>query len=571
MKYTNHARIGARLLMRPLGRLLPLVLFVGSLSSCYSGTIWNVKVDQFSKDVHSGNVEFLKSIDFSKVDLGQITELGTNAPFYMSYVMKRVDRPVVALRLLELEWQRGSGIWQREAGKQLITYYQQTQDYAKAEQLAKQAFSTYPTRAFYRQLLEAWYWQHKDQDVLNGLSRIAQFKNPDGSAVSDPELALFRAVSSYRLGKSDWPSLFIDLFSEQPASELHIRAWEFFQLEKTMKSGFSANQWDFLKAKYDIAKQEYGPALDVLNPLIKSQDPLLLTPWDLRDLGQAYIGSNEPLTGAGVFEKLVSQLLANAGSSESLYAAYQTLGKLYRSARYYAHATAAFRRAIGYASTNLGYDRMVWYIIESEVRQYPAGAVPEIAKFAKLWHDPSYYDDILGELITDLIQRKDWSVLWTLYHDVDGYATSRIIVRLAYDIASAVDAGYLVIPNGKVVAASLLDKVISLDADRYYTFLASARAGTVPQVLQPGTEQPSVQVQSQGENTDRESYIMGFVSYNLFTEAYDIARNDPSALSNPFLRLIVRQLHDHGKLLDSLRLMDILVDRPAVNLTENDL
>jgi soluble lytic murein transglycosylase len=214
---------------------------------------------------------------------------------------------------------------------------------------------------------------------------------------------------------------------------------------------------------------------------------------------------------------------------------------------------------------------MVWLIIDSEVREYPPGAVPEIVKYAKLWHDPSYYNDILGELVTDLIQRKDWSALWTLYREIDGYATSRVIVRLAYDIASAIDAGYLVIPSGKEVAANLLDKVISLDADRYYTFLASARTGRIPQVLQPGAQQPSVQVQSSGENTDRENYIMGFLSYNLFSDAYDATNNDPSALSDSFLRLVARQLHDHGRMLDSLRLMDNLVSRPAVNLTESDL
>ncbi len=551
--------------------LFLIVLFAGSLSSCYSGTIWNVKVDQFSKNVHSGKYDFLKAIDFSKVHLDQILELGPNAPFYMSYVMKHIDRPVVALQLLELEWQRGSGIWQEEAGKQLITYYLQTQAYAKAEELAKQAFSNYPTRAFYRQLLDSWYWQHKDQNVLNGLIRIAQFKNPDGSPIQDRELALFRAVSSYRLGKSDWPKLFLDLFSKQPASQLHVRAWEYFKLEKTMKASFTKEQWDFLEGKYDIAEQQYGPAIRVLKPLIDSNNPLLLTPWDLRDLARAYIGSNEPLVGAGVYKTFINQLLANAGSSESLYAAYQALGYLYRDARYYVHATDAFKMAIGYAPDNLEYDRMVWYIISSEVHRYPAGAVPVVAKYAKLWHDPGYFNDVLGELITDLIQRKDWSVLWSLYHDIDGYATSRIIVRLAYDIASAIDAGYLNISNGKTIAASLLDKVISLDADRYYTYLASARAGKVPQVLQPGSQQPSVQVQSSGENTDWENFIMGFVSYNLFNEAYIKARSKPNVLSNSFYRLLIGRLQEHGKILDSLRLMDNFVARPSVDLTEADL
>jgi soluble lytic murein transglycosylase len=551
--------------------LFGLLLFVGSLSSCYSGTIWNIKVERFSNDVHTGNFDFLKSIDYSKVDLAQITELGGNAPFYMSYVLKNIGKPVVALRLLELEWRRGDGIWQREAGRRLITYYLRTRQYRKAEELAKRAFSSYPTRNFYRRLLESWYWQHKDEDVLKGLARIAEFKNSDGTPVKDRELALFRAVSSYRLGRTDWQKLFLELFSRQPASPLHIRAWEFFQLEKTMKADFSKTDWDFFVGKYDIAEKHYGPALNVLKPLIDAQNPLLLTPWDLLDLGDAYIGASEPLTGARVYRRFVTLLLADAGSSESLYAAYRTLGELYRAAGYYVHATVAFKRAIGYASNNLEYDRMAWHIIESEISHRPSGAVPEIAKYAKLWHDPSYFNDILGELITGLIQRRDWPVLLTLYHDLDGYADNRIVVRLAYDVASAIDAGYLAIPDGKREASGLLDKVISLDADRYYTFLASARAGKVPQVLRPSDSQRSVQVQSSGENTDWENYVMGFVTYNLLNEAYDTARKKAKVLSNSFLRLVIEQLHKHGKILESLRLMDTLVDRPSVHLSESDL
>ncbi len=553
-----------------LRNLLVVTLFAASLSSCYPGTVWNIKLDQFSKDVHSGNVEFLKNIDFSKVDLGDISRLGDNAPYYMSYVMKKVGRPVIALRLLELEWQRGSGIWQKQAAKELITYYLQTSEYAKAEELSKQAFSTYPERYFYRQLLEAWYWQHKDENVLTGLERIASFKNPDGTAVEDRELALFRAVSSYRLDKPGWQSLFITLFSEQPASQYQIRAYEYFKLEK-IKSDFSATDWAFMEGKYDIAKQDYGPALTALRPLITSENPLLLTPWDLRDLGEAYIGASAPRTGAAVFRKLVSDLLANAGTSESLYAAYETLGDLYHAARYYADAGIAYRRAIGYAPDDHQYDRMAWYIIDSEVHRSPAGAVSEISKYASQWHDPRFFDDVLNELCTDLIQRREWSVLWKLYHELDGRADDRIVVRVAYDVASAIGAGYIEVPNSKQVSKDLLEKVVAMDADRYYTFLAAARLDKIPRVLTPDRNGNPVQVKSNGENTDWENFIMGFVSYNLFEEAYANARGRSSMLSNSFIRLVVEQLHTHGKILESLRLMDDLVARPNASLSESDL
>lgn len=549
--------------------VVAVALFAGSLASCHQNTIWNVKLEKFSKDVHSGHISFLKSIDYSKVDLSQITRLGPHAPYYMAYVFKKLDRPQLSLRMLRLEWRRGSGLWQKQAVEQLITFYLQSRDYKQAEELAKQAFSTYPQRIFYRQLLDSWYWQHKNENVLRGLERIQTFKSPNGTPVKDRELLLFRAVSSYRLGKSGWPKLFIKLFSEQPASSFQIRAWNYFQLEKNIKPHFTATEWAFMKGKFQIAKQEFGPAVTTLQPLIRADNPLLLTPWDLRDLGRAYLGSKAPLQGAAVMKKFVAQLLANGGSSESLFAAYETMGRLYRQAKYYYHAADAFRRAIGYAPNNHDYDLVVWYLLDVEVRRSPAAAVQVVAKYAPLWHDPSYFHDVLSLLCTELIQRREWGNLWTFYHEIDGYADNRTLVRVAYDVASAIETGYIHVPNGKQVATRLLNKVIHMDADRYYTFLAAARLGKVPQVLQ--TQSTPVQLKSSGENTDWENLIMGFVSYGMYNEAYNTARQRTGLLGDSFIPVLARALQRNGKVLQSLRIMDQFVDRPAANLTEADL
>ena len=144
-------------------------------------------------------------------------------------------------------------------------------------------------------------------------------------------------------------------------------------------------------------------------------------------------------------------------------------------------------------------------------------------------------------------------------------------MRVAYDVASAIDNGYINIANGKQIAHDLMDKVISLDADRYYTFLASARLDKLPQVFEPDPTQPTVQAKPSGEDTDFENLITGFLSYGLYNEAYTFARSDTRALGNQFLLLLIRQLHRQGKILESLRLMDVLVARPSVTLTLPEL
>ena len=550
-----------------------MLFFALSLSSCYSGTIWHVKQADFQQHLQAGQYAFLKDIDYSKVNLLDVMHLGANAPFYMSFVFKQLDMNELSRQFLKIEWQRGSGIWQHEAARLLIAGYLAEHDYTDAEEMAKRAFSTYPDREFYRLLIESWYWQHKDENVLAGLARIKTMPGADGKPVQDDELALYEAVSSERLAKPGWQRLFMDLSTGQAASDYHVRAYDFLNLPEnsTALASFTPSQRSLMSAKYDIAKREYGPALTQLAQLVADKDPLLMTPSDLVDLGKAYMGSRSSYAGAQTFDGFIPSLLANGGSSESLYAAYSTDGLLYRYAGYPQAAIAAFKRAIGYAGGDREYDRMAWYIIDTTVSLSPVGAIPVVAQYSRLWHDRSYFDDVLAELCTDLVEQRAWRGMWELYHDIDGYVDGETLARYAFVTSAAIRAGYIAIPDASATEHDLLQKVMDLDADPYYSILAAARLGRTPALLVVKNDPATAQVAAPGENTDWENLVIGFLSYGLYHDAYASARKRLSSMGSPFLHTLAVELSRRGDTLESMRIMDELEARPAYSMTPEDL
>lgn len=554
-------------------KVLGLLFSVLTLSSCYSGTIWHIDQRRFQADLQAGRYDFLKEIDYSRVNLADVTRLGPNAPFYLSYVYRKIGMLAQAERMLNLEWQRGSGLWQKEAAKVLIKDYMQSSNFAAAEEVAKAAYSSYPTWGFYRSLVEAWYWQRKDTKVLAGLPRLADFRNKEGAPIVDNEVPLIRAVSSQRLDKPGWQKLFVDLFTQQLASDYHIRAYEYLNLPENAgaKATLSANDLALIEAKYYIAKQDFGHALRKLAPLIEKKDPLLMTPADLIDLGHAYIGSGAAYQGARVFTNFVSSLLANGAAAPSLYAAYELEGDLYRTAGYYDAAISAYQSALGYTETKSDYDRTLWYLLQTAVERSPSGAVSFVEKYAKLWHRPSYFDDVLGELCTDLVERHDWRGIWQTYRALEGLADGFTLSRYAYVVSEAIRTGYLVVPDAQSVEHDLLQKIVDLNVDPYYTVLASARLGITPPVLAEQTDPVGVLVTAPGENTDWENLAIGFLAYGLDHEAYTAARARLHSMGDGFLHTLALELAKRGDTIESMRLMDVLAARPTYTLTPEDL
>ena len=548
-----------------------LLVYLLTLSSCFSNTVWNIKPEDFLARLQRGDIEFLRNIDYKSVRLDEVMRLGPNAPFYLSYVYKDLGMPELARTMLRMEWRRGNGFWQEEAGRLLVEDYLRNGEYQKAEIAARQIFAVYPSRDVYRGLLVALYWQHKDSEVLTALRKIATFQNPDGTPIEDRELSLFRAVASARLDAGGWQQLFVKLFTTQPASDLQVRAMEFLTQDPTRESGFSPQELSLFGAKRDIALGKFADALTALKPLIDAKDPLLLTDWDLRDLGRAYLGAGMPLTGARLFSGLIAGLRAGTGTESQLFAAYESLGHLYRDAGYYGDAIGAYTRALSATSDGIRQDRMIWYILKSELSRSPAGTVTLLATYAKKWHDPSFFDDVLGDLCTALVEARRWKELSDAYTALDGYADKVILSRYAFVVGSAIHSGFLRPSDATETDSALFNHVIQLDADLYYVFLASARLDRVPAFLTGAPNLIAASAPRGSENTDRENLIMGFLNYGLYQEAYGMARDHLHEMGPATLDLLANRLTSEGHLIQALRLLEAALDTAGFLPTAEDL
>ncbi len=548
-----------------------LLLFLLTLSSCFSNTVWSLKPEEFLARLQRGDVEFLRTIDYKSVRLDEVMRLGPNAPYYLSYVYKDLGMTELSHAMLRMEWRRGSGFWQEEAGKLLVADYLRDGEYQKAEVAARQIFAVYPGRDIYRGMLVALYWQHKDSEVLTALHKIAAFKNPDGTPIEDRELELFRAVSSARLDAGRWQKLFVKLFSTQPATELQVRAMGFLTQDPSREAGFTAAELALFKAKNDIALGKFADALAAFEPLIEAKEPLLFTAWDLRDLGSAFSGAGEPLVGARLFTRFIAELRAGTGTEAQLYAAYRALGDLYRSADYYGDAIDAYTRALGATSEGERQDQMIWNILNSELSRSAPATVSLLATYAKKWHEPGFFDDVLGDLCTALVEARDWKDLSRAYTTLDGYADKVTLSRYAFVLASAIHSGLLRSSDSTETESALFNHVIQLDADLYYVFLASARLDRVPAFLTGAPALVAASAPRRSENTDRENLIMGFLSYGLYQEAYGMARDYLGQMGPGTLDLLAKRLMEEGHLIQSLRLLEAALESGGYLPTAEDL
>ena len=206
--------------------LVSLVFLLLSLNQCTADTVWGIPRPDFQKRLVEGEKKFLEELRIEKRSLDEAFRLGPGAPFYLSEIFfslaegvastageepQRTDFAGSAEQLLDLQWRRGDSPWREEAALRLIRRYLDTDRFTQAESLAKQLVrSSREARIEYharRDLLEALYWQEKDEEVLSLLEDGERDQEP-----RDDELDLFRAVSSHRLQKDGWRQLFTELF-----------------------------------------------------------------------------------------------------------------------------------------------------------------------------------------------------------------------------------------------------------------------------------------------------------------------------------------------------------------------
>ena len=515
-----------------------LLLFFG----CKTQTIWDIPVHEVTSRLAASDYRFLEDNDLSGNWEKEALRIGPEAPYFLSFIFDELGQPDRAEALLRLQVKNKKSPWKWEALQELLNRLNGEERYIETEETALEHLQkdVPPSVRYeiYRALIEAFYWQKKDKEVLGYLDIF------EDSTEEWPESLLFRAVSLDRLGNPSSQDSFERLFIELPVSDLHIRAFGYLQLDENRWQKLQPPVSQIIEGKYRLAMGQSERGIEILENALPQIDSEKLDRSALiKDLGFAYSATQQS-RGAVFLEKLSADL-----SGQAKLDAQEMSGRLYRRIRNTSAADRMLRMAMTTTADNLQRDRCAWYIIRMNLDLSEKRAIDEIIQSVGTWSDPEYFDDVLSELLARLVYQGAGDTLRRLYVILAGKASSFIMSRLGFIVShpkvSPVDPQLRISGENRYTVKELYYRFLILTIDP---------AKSIP-LIGAEISVPDIPMGHQ------ESLVSGFLRFGLHKRGYETAVRYYRTLPTESLYRTARILSAKENYKHSMRLMDLYFRR----------
>jgi len=541
--------------IRVIAVLLVVLLFT---VGCGPRKVWGYPADELALRLSTGRYAILASMDFSTQDPSQALSLSPGAPYYLSFVFDSLGMSDQALRMLELAWARCPDPWRREAGVLLGQRYNARKNWPQAIQVARRILSTEQPpeieQRARRILVEALYWTQQDEEALRQAELLT---------TPDPEVLLFRGVSSLRLGVPSAHDLVLQLFLRERVSALHGRFFTFLSGAPQYAEGFTDLEKDLIAAKNDMFLGDWDAGVPLMESVLSGMEPSRMAGSALvADLSNAYQSSGRQAAGARFLVGISSWLTGRARAD-----ALEQAGKIYRRLRAYPEAFATLRTAIAASVDSDQRDRERWYLVDMTIAQQSPDTLAQVDKELAAANNPAYFSDVLDDWVSNLLGAGKWRTLVGLWKVVQAHGPQDVQARLAYVLGRAGQEG-LIKPAGALPAPvrELLRQTTILDPDGYYGLMATCFLGTAPQLVKPTvTKVPNE------SSPVLDPLITGFLPFGLFSQAYQKLVDSRTSLSDAGLREAARLMAQAGDYASSMHLMGILARRRSLSRQELEM
>jgi hypothetical protein len=521
-------------------------------TSCQKSVIWGMKREELAARLQRGDLSFLRGIRPQDVRLDEIMQFAPGAAYYAAHMLSGPDADSYAGRLLLLEWQRGARPWKYQAGAELAARYIGEKRYAEAQEvvssLLKDGKGAFNARELEKLYIETLYWQERDQELLLKLNEPAG-AGPDAA---DPELLLFKAVASCRLGLDGWEEGFRELFRNVPACELHGRAYLFLIFRKDLPSDFTEQEFDIFKAKSLMSEGRYKEAKPLLAQAVAGlaahgPDDLLNTALTA-DYGLICLKTGNASADAALIESIARRQQPGR-RLESL----ELAAKIYAAGYAYRKAQQIWSEIKSQAADDILKKRARWYMLKNAIKRGPAAVLSELVSSVPEWKDFDFYSDLLEDYISDLLWSRDFGTLLKLYHVFKDAPPHEIRAQLTYIVLRLAQLGLLKaeVPRAQALAGQLFTQ------DGFYALLAARFLHTAPPDFS-WTERPAAHP---AEPTDRGKLIMGFFDYGLYDQGMKLLAENGPLFSTDTLYGLVERLFSQERYLYCMRVLGLLKNR----------
>ena len=458
-----------------------------------------------------GYTEKLFGLDFSVLDLTDVHRLGQGAGFYLAHLFRDLGRGELFEPFLTTEWENGDGVFRKIAGQTLMTYYLQAKKYPLAEKLGSLLIEEYPENAWMRfSYLESIYWQHQSQKALEEIDQVTRAGGADFSLQNQREMMLMKAASMARASLTGWREAFVDLFLNQPASGLHIRASGFLKGEDNRIERFSNERRLLFSAIESLASNRFAESAEQFTVYLKNAKAQTYSVWLLKNAAAAYEKSGDFERGIQVFELLETNFKQNSLSSNQLVLYLNhSIGRLLRKNSRYYLAARRFEKAVSVAEGQEK-QRALWYLLDSTAKYSTESVLSLIKTTVADWSDFSYFADLLDELITKMVQSSSGETLLALQEIVSPFADADTAARLA---------GISLLFGGKKPG-----EPPSSGVGRYYQVMAAVESGEIPLYLAETAIEPEPPSPAISAPDELDILVGGFLDYHLVDDALAAAR-----------------------------------------------
>ncbi len=560
----------------PTSKLLVVAaaaFFALSFPQCKGETYLGLDRTELERRLAAGDYSFFDKVDTASPPGAEILSYAPGAGYFFGLAARERGRTDLFTRFLDLEVKNGGAPYRHWAARELVEYLNDAGLYEKAESVAESYLAHDPDSPFRDRMrfliVESLYWRKDDRKTLE---RIETYFPGDGAALAkvDPELFLFKAVVSCRLGLPGWETLVRDFFTTLRASSLHVRFSTFLKQEKEKLAAFSPFERDLFEAVSLEGDGRHREAAAKFERLLPQLTPAALSGTVLAaDFTAAAMGGS-PSGRQAALLLAFSRKAAGGEKADLLEAA----GRVYLAAKDYGRSRSCQEAALALSADPQLAKRVIYRLIRMGLDRGAEAGLAAVKTWGPRIAFPGYYADEADELLNLLVREGKYRLLLSLAGSPPAWFPPGEKASLAY-IAARLLAENLV-PGGadKDAAIAAFFRAARADSPRgYYGFLAAhflndektAEAAFLKKTAPDGPVPRPKSLNGPGLLAD------GYFDFGLYGRAFAVLGDDSSALTDGSLAYWADRLARRGRPYEAIQALSALLARGDVALTRAQL
>ena len=313
--------------------------------------------------------------------------------------------------------------------------------------------------------------------------------------------------------------------------------------------------------------------------------PLFLKyPVLINDLGRAFQYTSSGAQGTNLFLQWENNL-SNESNFFEMSSGNARFNLLFMAARIARRnglreqAVSLFEQALVFAPDTEQSDASIWYILDMSLAETSDVFIENLNKFAPLWYDGNYFNDVLEKFLQTLVSRQDWKRIIRVFSMIRD-SNAAVKAGYAWVIGRVIEENYL-INEEMILAARAASSESPAAVILFFKYFAySALGDDVSSLLYyrslsaSALEEPFINLPPETKEdgaSPAAEFLLGFFSHNADEFALEYITRMEKELSAGDLRAVAFALHRAGLYFESVKLATRYVNREGHKLTGQDL